>query len=88
MDKKVRMTIEFTINEKKCKEMGVSPEEVFECLAITSHNVCDGFEIYPDHPALDVASDFVLEGDVNIISKELVEERRIHFVEEEIEMER
>ena len=68
---KVRLTIELEINEEACVEYGVTPSDIVEELDLYSSDVIDGYEIYADHPDLDISSDFVL-GDAHIVSKELV----------------
>lgn len=71
-DKRVRMIIEFDIDSESCAEHGISESEILDSLTVEENDVIDGFEIYPVHPELDVAMDFVLGKEVEIISKEFV----------------
>ena len=72
-NKRVRMVIEFDIDSESCAEHGIRESEILDTLCVEEHDVIDGFEIYPNHPELDVSMDFVLGKYADIISKEFVD---------------
>lgn len=73
MTKKVRMVIEFNIDDEVMKEKELTPERVLDAIILADSYTNDGFEIYPSGiEGVDVASDFLLcKG--RLVSKEFVE---------------
>ena len=71
-DKRVRMVIEFDIDEESCAEHGIEEREILNALCVKESDVIDGFEIFPIHPKLNASFDFVLCNEAVVISKEFV----------------
>ena len=72
-NKKVRMVVEFELDEETIKEKGITAEEVVEAIQFHNHDTIDGFEIFPQVDGCDLCSDFFLSNP-SLISKELVED--------------
>ena len=70
--KKVRMTVEFNLNETTLREKGMTPAAVVEAIECRDHDTIDGFEIYPAIEDCDVCSDFFLFNP-NVVSKEVID---------------
>lgn len=59
-NKRVRMTVEFDINEDTLIEKGLQLEDVLNGLAFHESDVSDGFEITTNIPGCDCTADFFL----------------------------
>lgn len=71
-NKKVRMTIEFDINEEMLQKSGIPASGVLKGLRFRESDVVDGFDITTHIPGFDNTSDFFLENGA-IVDKMLVE---------------
>lgn len=72
-DKKVRMTVEFSIDEEALQEHGLSAEQVLSHLTFNEDDVADGFRISTNIPGISPVSNFFLcEG--KVISQGFVQE--------------
>ena len=71
-NKKVRMVIEFELDENAIQEKGMTTGELLEAIEIHDHDTIDGFEIYPALEDSDLCSDFFL-CDPKIVSKEILD---------------
>ena len=59
-NKRIRMTVEFDINENTLTEKGLQLEDVLNGLAFHESDVSDGFEITTNIPGCDCTADFFL----------------------------
>ena len=73
---KVRMVIDFNVNEEMLKEKNLTATEVVNSIEFHDHDSIDGFEIYPSIDGCDLCSDFFL-CNPRVISKEIVAETNI-----------
>lgn len=73
-DKRVRMVIEFAIDEDALREHGLEAEDVIDNIRVRQDDVCDGLDIMTDIPGLDPTADFfILGGDC--VSIELIDDK-------------
>lgn len=72
-DTKVRMVVEFKVNEKMLQEKNLSATDVVNSIEFLDHDSIDGFEIYPSVDGCDLCSDFFLSNP-RVVSKEIVDE--------------
>ena len=49
-DRKVRLTMEFCIDEEALNERGLTAEEVFKSIYLRESDILDGFEVISDVP--------------------------------------
>lgn len=70
-NRKIRLVVEIDIDSEACEQHEVKPEEIFDGICMEENDTIDGFEIFPRHPELDVAYDYVL-GEGYIVQKELI----------------
>lgn len=70
---KVRMVIEFDINDEMLKENGLTVAEVMKNVFLRNDDVVDGFQITTNIPGFDCTSDFFLGNGV-VVEKSLVKD--------------
>lgn len=84
-NKRVRMTVEFAVNEEVLKETGVSFDGVVNGIQFNEHDAIDGFEITTNIPGCDCTSNFFLIGgevvSVEKVDDKLLDKNIIDFVE-------
>ena len=73
--KRVRLTIEFEIDEESCNEKDITKEDVFNSLCVDRSELVDGYVIYPVNSKLRPSFDFVLGTDAVIVKKEFVDKK-------------
>lgn len=61
-NKRIRMTVEFAVDEKMLQEKGIELEDVVNSIRFHNHDAVDGFEITTDISGCDCTSDFFLVG--------------------------
>lgn len=71
-NKKVRMVIEFELDEETINNNNVTGKEVLEAIQFHNHDTIDGFEIYPAMDGIDVCSEFFL-ANPKVVSKEIID---------------
>lgn len=88
-DRRVRMVVEFDIDEESLYEKGLKAEDVLKHIVFQEHDVIDGFEISTNIPGYNCALNFFLCAG-SVVSKEFVEQRNLEQVanlEEELSKE-
>lgn len=72
VNKRVRMVVEFSVDEEVLREKGITFDDVVNGIKFNEHDAVDGFEITTDVPGCDCTSNFFLCGG-DVVSIEEVE---------------
>lgn len=72
-NKRVRMVIEFAIDEKALQEHGLEVEDVLQNIHVQQDDVCDGLDITAHIPGCDTTADFFIVGG-DCVSIELIDD--------------
>ena len=69
---KVRVTVEFHVDEMACNDEGITKEQLLRSIEVAPDDGIDGCQIFPNQPIYDLSNTFLLS-DFHMVSKEIVE---------------